>query len=154
MILTAPETVDEYRLKVRTGMEKAKPKQIRQNISRTEQRSLKELMSDKNNKILPADEGNSTVIMDVGIYNIKIKEIINAGKYEEPKENSTASVESNIQQTLNKYKSDLSNQLSWQKLTLRYTKPPHLCGVLKIHKPDTPPQAREILRVIHSPNSF
>ncbi|GJQ71324.1 hypothetical protein Trydic_g7860 [Trypoxylus dichotomus] len=58
-----PEAADEYRWKVRTAIEKAKPKQIRQNIGNAEQRSLKELISDKN---------NATVIMDVGTYNIKI----------------------------------------------------------------------------------
>ncbi|GJQ74828.1 hypothetical protein Trydic_g21665 [Trypoxylus dichotomus] len=48
-----PEAADEYRWKVRTAIKKAKPKQIRQNISKAEQRSLRELMSDK---ILPADK--------------------------------------------------------------------------------------------------
>ncbi|GJQ86537.1 hypothetical protein Trydic_g10437 [Trypoxylus dichotomus] len=50
----------EYRWKVRTAIEKAKPKQIRQNISKPEQRSLKELMTVKNIKILPADRGTAT----------------------------------------------------------------------------------------------
>ncbi|GJQ68645.1 hypothetical protein Trydic_g17192 [Trypoxylus dichotomus] len=76
--------------------------------------------------------------MDVGTYNIKIQEIINEGKYKELKKDPTASVESKIQQTLKKYKSDLPNQLSWQKLTPRCTKPPHLYGLPKIHKPGTP----------------
>ncbi|GJQ65815.1 hypothetical protein Trydic_g11970 [Trypoxylus dichotomus] len=46
-----PEAADEYRWKIRTAIEKAKPKQIRQNISKAEQRSLKKLMSEKNIKI-------------------------------------------------------------------------------------------------------
>ncbi|GJQ73285.1 hypothetical protein Trydic_g13657 [Trypoxylus dichotomus] len=108
-----PEAVDEYRWKIRTAVERAKPKQIRQNISKAERSSLKELMSDKNIKILPADKGNATVIMDAGTYNIKIQEIINEEKYNELKKDPTASVESKIQQTLKKYKSDLPNQLSW-----------------------------------------
>ncbi|GJQ74425.1 putative Rab GTPase-activating protein 1-like [Trypoxylus dichotomus] len=54
------EVVDEYRWNFRTAIEKAKPKQIRQNISKAEQRSLKELLSDKNIKIFPADKGNAT----------------------------------------------------------------------------------------------
>ncbi|GJQ86456.1 hypothetical protein Trydic_g10363 [Trypoxylus dichotomus] len=111
-----PETAHEYRWKVRTAIEKAKPKQIRQNISKAEERSLKELMSDKNIKILQADKGNAM----------------------ELKKDPTASVESKIQQTLKKYKSDLPNQLSWQKLTPRYTKTPHLYGLPKIHKPGAP----------------
>ncbi|GJQ67844.1 hypothetical protein Trydic_g16608 [Trypoxylus dichotomus] len=44
-----PEAADEYRWKVRTAIEKAKPKQIRQNISKAEQRSLKELMKNDGN---------------------------------------------------------------------------------------------------------
>ncbi|GJQ64838.1 hypothetical protein Trydic_g7014 [Trypoxylus dichotomus] len=55
-----PQAADEYLWMVRTAIEKAKPKQIRQNISKAEQRSLKEVMSDKNIKILPADKGNAT----------------------------------------------------------------------------------------------
>ncbi|GJQ66504.1 hypothetical protein Trydic_g4495 [Trypoxylus dichotomus] len=72
------EAANEHRWKVRTAIEKSKPKQIRQNISKAEQRSLKELMRDKVSKFSPADKGNATVIMDVGTY-IKIHEIINAG---------------------------------------------------------------------------
>ncbi|GJQ70670.1 hypothetical protein Trydic_g10235 [Trypoxylus dichotomus] len=56
-----PETADGYPCKVRTAIEKAKPKQIRQNISKAGQRSLKKLMSDKNIKIFPADKGNATI---------------------------------------------------------------------------------------------
>ncbi|GJQ80554.1 hypothetical protein Trydic_g19958 [Trypoxylus dichotomus] len=40
--MQTPEAADEFRWKVRTAIEKAKPKQIRQNISKVEQRSLKE----------------------------------------------------------------------------------------------------------------
>ncbi|GJQ78533.1 hypothetical protein Trydic_g11647 [Trypoxylus dichotomus] len=143
-----PEAADEYHWRVRTAIEKAKPKQIRQNISKAEQRSLKELISDKNIKILQADKGNVTVIMDVGTYSIKIQEIMNAAKYKELKKDLTASVESKIQQTVNKYISDLHNQLSWQKLTPRYTKPPHFYGLRNIHKPGTP------LRPIVSSRNF
>ncbi|GJQ69892.1 hypothetical protein Trydic_g22435 [Trypoxylus dichotomus] len=92
-------------------------------------------MSDTNIKILPADKGNATVIMDVGTHNIKIQEIINEGKYKDLKKDPTASVESKIQRTLNKYKLALSKQLSWQTLTPCYTKPPHLYGLPKTHKP-------------------
>ncbi|GJQ86553.1 hypothetical protein Trydic_g10452 [Trypoxylus dichotomus] len=66
---------------VRIAIEKAKPKEIRQNISKAQQRILQELMSDRNIKTLPEDKGNATVTMDVGTYNIKVQEIINAGKY-------------------------------------------------------------------------
>ncbi|GJQ76164.1 hypothetical protein Trydic_g1909 [Trypoxylus dichotomus] len=55
-----PEAADEYRWKIRTAIETEKPKQIRQNISKAEQRSRKKLMSDKDIKILPADKGNAT----------------------------------------------------------------------------------------------
>ncbi|GJQ75114.1 hypothetical protein Trydic_g9723 [Trypoxylus dichotomus] len=55
-----PEAADEYRGKVRTAIEKAKPKQIRQNISKAEERGPKELMSNKNINILPTDKRNAT----------------------------------------------------------------------------------------------
>ncbi|GJQ80626.1 hypothetical protein Trydic_g9212 [Trypoxylus dichotomus] len=102
-----PEAADEYRWEVRTPIEKAKPKQMRQNISKAEQLSLKELMSDKNIKISPANKGNAAIVMNVGTFNIKIQEIINEGKYKELKNDPTASVESKIQRILTKYKSDL-----------------------------------------------
>ncbi|GJQ84750.1 hypothetical protein Trydic_g21151 [Trypoxylus dichotomus] len=97
------EEIRQRTSKVRTAIEKVKPKQILQIISKAEQPSLEELISDKNIKILLAD----TVIMDVEIDNIKIQETINAGKYKEVKKDPTTSVESKVQQTLNKYKSDL-----------------------------------------------
>ncbi|GJQ78703.1 hypothetical protein Trydic_g2740 [Trypoxylus dichotomus] len=109
-----PKAADKYRWMVRTATEKAKPKQIRQNISKAERRSLKELI---NIKILPVDKGNATVIIDVGTYNIKIQAIINAGKL---RKDPTASVEPKIQQALDKNKSDLPNQLSWRNLRPRY----------------------------------
>ncbi|GJQ75454.1 hypothetical protein Trydic_g17544 [Trypoxylus dichotomus] len=56
-----PGAADEYRWKARTAIEKAKQKQIPQNICKAEQRSLEELMTDKNIKILPADKGNATI---------------------------------------------------------------------------------------------
>ncbi|GJQ68449.1 hypothetical protein Trydic_g4845 [Trypoxylus dichotomus] len=78
------EAADEYRWKVRTAIEKAKPKQIRQNI-KAERRSLKELMSDKNIKI-----GGQR--KRYGNNNIKIQEIINEGKYKQFKKDPSVSV--------------------------------------------------------------
>ncbi|GJQ65870.1 hypothetical protein Trydic_g3972 [Trypoxylus dichotomus] len=56
---------DDYRWKVIAAIEMAKPKQICQNIAKEEQGSLKELISDKHFKILPADKRNTIVIMDI-----------------------------------------------------------------------------------------
>ncbi|KAJ8914806.1 hypothetical protein NQ315_014551 [Exocentrus adspersus] len=65
---------NEFRIRSKMILEK--PLKIKSNISKEEMLALKELKNDKDIKILPADKGNATVIMNTGDYNSKISNLI------------------------------------------------------------------------------
>ncbi|XP_045477895.1 uncharacterized protein LOC123683043 [Harmonia axyridis] len=132
-----PEKAEEYRWKIRTALDST-TKQPESNINRAEQRALKELKSDPTIKILPADKGNATVIMDVDQYNEKIKEVLEAGEYKKLKKDPTSSVENRVYRTLHKYKDEFPDPYTRSRLTPHYSKPPHIYGLPKIHKENIP----------------
>ncbi|KAJ8919390.1 hypothetical protein NQ315_016483 [Exocentrus adspersus] len=68
---------NEFRIRSKMILEK--PLKIKSNISKEEMLALKELKNDKDIKILPADKGNATVIMNTGDYNSKISNLITEG---------------------------------------------------------------------------
>ncbi|KAJ8917059.1 hypothetical protein NQ315_012978 [Exocentrus adspersus] len=70
---------NEFRIRSKMILEK--PLKIKSNISKEEMLALKELKNDKDIKILPADKGNATVIMNTGDYNSKISNLITEGQY-------------------------------------------------------------------------
>ncbi|KAJ8909397.1 hypothetical protein NQ315_011669, partial [Exocentrus adspersus] len=69
---------NEFRIRSKLILEK--PLKIKSNINKEEMLSLKHLKNDKNIKILPADKGNATVIMNTIDYNIKILNMITEEK--------------------------------------------------------------------------
>ncbi|KAJ8912114.1 hypothetical protein NQ315_013203 [Exocentrus adspersus] len=84
------ERAEEYRWKIRTVLERADYKP-RKNIS-AESTALKDLQSDLSIKILPADKGNATVVLDLEIYN-KIQEMMEQGQYKKLRKDPTSSIE-------------------------------------------------------------
>jgi hypothetical protein len=99
-------------------------------------------------RILPADKGNCTVVLDESKYNDKINTLLESGVYEPMPKDPTAKVERKVQQILAKYKTVLPTEVK-RKLTPYHSKPPHLYGLPKIHKPDIP--LRPIVSSIGSP---
>ncbi|KAJ8911014.1 hypothetical protein NQ315_003576, partial [Exocentrus adspersus] len=69
---------NEFRIRSKIILEK--PLKIKSNISKEEMLSLKELKNGKDIKILPADKGNATVIMNTADYNSKISNLITEEK--------------------------------------------------------------------------
>ncbi|KAJ8909510.1 hypothetical protein NQ315_012834 [Exocentrus adspersus] len=69
---------NEFRIRSKLILEK--PLKIKSNINKEEMLSLKQLKNDKYIKILPADKGNATVIMNTIDYNTKILNMITEEK--------------------------------------------------------------------------
>ena len=69
-----------------------------------------QLKKDQNIKILPADKGNATVIMDKEDYENKINNLISTGNYNKLQKGPTTTVERKIYTTLKKY--ETSSQLA------------------------------------------
>jgi len=75
------ETADQFRCEASAALRNVKPP--KSNFSNDEHKALKSLKSDETIKILPADKGNATVVFDKDTYDVKISEILQAGKYTE-----------------------------------------------------------------------
>ncbi|PNF14821.1 hypothetical protein B7P43_G06341, partial [Cryptotermes secundus] len=125
-----------------------KSKSPTSNISKEELKAVKSLRLNKDIRILPADKGNCTVVLDEIKYRDKINTLLKSGVYEPLAKDPTASVERRVQQILAQYKTVLPAEVK-RKLTPYHSKPPHLYGLPKIHKPDTP--LRPIVSSIGSP---
>ena len=100
------ENKEELRCKVRMALNM---KNQKTNISSEEIISLKGLKLDANVKILPADKGNATVLLNSSDYGLKIKEVLEAGKYKELKKDPTKIFDKKVVEALKKLKGILSD---------------------------------------------
>ena len=114
---------DELRWKVRQALEKSKPPKL--NISKTERQAVKSLQDDNNIIILPADKGNTTVVMDRVEYSNKLADLIGNGGYCKVKKDPTLKTERKLSQILGKNK-DLIPQTKYRQLIQHYSKLPHI----------------------------
>jgi hypothetical protein len=85
-----------------------KSKSPTSNISKKELKALKSLRLNKDIRILPADKGNCTVVLDEIKYRDKINTLLKSGVYEPLSKDPTAKVERRVQQILAKFKTVLS----------------------------------------------
>ena len=124
------DRADELRWEIRnalTRMNKPRP-----NLSRVEEIAIRTLRRDETIRILPADKGNATVVMNTAEYNHKLAEIVSdTDKFKQLTRNPTKKFETMIRNLVKKHKLPIS-------LAPNYTRPPHLYGLPKIHKPDVP----------------
>jgi hypothetical protein len=67
----------EYRWKIGTMLEKSKPASL--NMTKQEFKALKSLKLNKDNRILQADKGNCTVVLDVSEYRNKLNHLLDPG---------------------------------------------------------------------------
>jgi hypothetical protein len=88
------------------------------------------------------------VVLDEVDYKDKLNTLLQSGAYEPLSKDPTQKIERNIQKLLSKHKTSLAINVK-QSLTPYHSKPPHLYGLLKIHKPDIP--LRPIISSIGSP---
>ena len=126
---------DELRWKVRQVLEKSKPPNP--NITNEERLAIKSLQCDESIIILPADKGNTTVVMDRVEYSNKLADLIENGGYCKVKKNPNLKTKRKLSQILSKNK-DLIPQRKYRQLIQHYSKLPHIYGLPKIHKDGIP----------------
>ena len=73
-----------------------KAKVPKDNLSKEQRNALKNLRKEKNIVILPADKGNSTVLMDTSDYDSKIRNMLESGTYRVIKKDPTKTQEDKI----------------------------------------------------------
>ena len=81
---------EEYKWEMHTALKKTKP--FRFNIQTAEAQSINRLKKDNSIKILPADKGNVTIVIDNGEYK-KINDLISSRNYKELTKDPTISIE-------------------------------------------------------------
>ncbi|XP_064469874.1 uncharacterized protein LOC135384606 [Ornithodoros turicata] len=129
---------EQVRLKAIGIMSKIQKQQCH-NITREEHKALRSLQEDSKIVILPADKGNSTVVLDRQDYDGKIRDLLDNSTYENLKKDPT----SQIQTKLNKILADIFKKYPdaralYLRLICRNGNAPGFYGVPKIHKPGIP----------------
>lgn len=107
------------------------------NLEKEEFKAVSILGKDDTVKVLPADKGNATVVLDAETYKEKITETLQAGKYTLLTKDPTESFERKVANTLRKHKALFSDKQR-TRLTPHHSKIPHMYGLPKIHKPNVP----------------
>lgn len=96
--LLTPDLSEEYRWKIRGALEREI--NITPNITKQELEAIKCLEEDSTIKIMRADKGNKTVVMDSMDYNKKIESMLKTTDYKQLKNDLTKAVEKLIKSTL------------------------------------------------------
>jgi hypothetical protein len=104
---------------------------------------MRSLRLNKDIRILQAEKGNCTVVLDESEYRDKLNALLESGVYESLPIDPTAKVDKKVQKLLSEHKTALPTDLK------HHSKPPHLHGLPKVHKPDIP--LRPIVSSIGSP---
>ena len=143
------KSADALRLGVSAALQQAKPP--RPNLSPQQRKALRSLKEDPNIVTVSADKGKATVIMDKPDYNRKMMEILDDDKYTTLRRDPTVKVENRIASTLKSLRNEghLDEKLC-DFLMPRYSSPPQMYGLPKIHKDGTP--MRPIVSTIGSPS--
>jgi hypothetical protein len=94
------------------------------NVIKKEMKAVKSLRLNQDIRMLPADKGNCTVVLDESKYNDKTNTLLESGVYEPLPKNPRAKVERNVQKILAKHKTVLPTEVK-RKLTQYHNKPPN-----------------------------
>ena len=92
------DTANDIRMAVRQTLRKAK--RPSPNLEQKQREALSNLTNDSSIVILPADKGNSTVLMDRETYDNKINTILNEGNYSAVRRDPTEGIERRIRKKL------------------------------------------------------
>ena len=122
----------------------------RKNITREEECTIRTLKNDSDLIILPADKGNTTMVLDRDEYEKKVESMLDDQlTYEKIKKDPAPSLERKMNAkllTLNR-KGSLPDRL-YERLRSSNGKTPLLYGLPKVHKPEVP--LRPIASFVHS----
>jgi hypothetical protein len=104
----------EFRWKVRSMLQKSKSPTS--NISKKKLKAVKSLRLNKDIRILPADKGNCSVVLEEMEYRDKIDTLLKSGVYEPLSKDSATKIQRKVQQILAKYKAVIPPEIK-RKLT-------------------------------------
>ncbi|XP_037501446.1 uncharacterized protein LOC119375339 [Rhipicephalus sanguineus] len=139
----------ETRLKV-IGVLSKIPARLSSNLPDEERKALIDLKKDKTIVVLPADKGNSTVVMDRADYEKRAGELLNGEAYSKIKKDPTPQTQTNLKRLLSQIFTnhpDFKNL--YLKLICRNGSAPSFYGLPKVHKSGIP--LRPIVDFTRSP---
>ena len=142
-------TAEALRLAVSGALQQAKAP--RPNLTFQQRRAIQDLKRDESIVLVPADKGRATVSMDKEEYTQKMKRILDdADKYRIIKRDPTLKIEKKITESLKHLRKEgyIDDRLC-DSLTPRYSEPPQIYGLPKVHKDGVP--MRPIVSCIGSP---
>ena len=139
-----PEKLASFKAQIKQAIEKHKIKE--RNLSDSEQNAIDTLQKNKSIVISKADKGNIVVIQDKKDYDVKMGKLVKGDEYEMLKSDPTKSIENKVMSVLRESGLD---DVTRRGMTPRYSKPPHIYGLVKVHKVDKP--LRPIVSCIDSP---
>ena len=143
------QTKDTLRLKIGGALQSAKPP--KPNLSPRQYRALMDLSKDEDIIIVPADKGKATVVLSKEEYIQKMRQITDDdSKYRILRRDPTVKTENRISDALKRLQQQgyIDEKLR-DRLTPRYSNPPQLYGLPKIHKDGVP--MRPIVSAVGSP---
>ena len=123
----------------------------RNNLTMDQRKALKELSNMEDVVVLPADKGNTTVLMTAVDYDSKLSGMLSTGTYRVVRKNPTKASEDRLVRKLRALykKGNLPNSLYWRIRPAGST-PPMIYSLQKIHKEHVP--LRPIVSCIGSPS--
>ena len=132
------QSAQQLRENVKTSLERYKPS-TRSTLTPCQSRAISSLKKDDSIVILPADNGNSTVVMDRSEYSKNIHDLQEDGTYRPLKKDPTMKLERTINERLKtlEKKGEVDDRLH-KRIMPQYSYHPQLYGLPKIHKPEDP----------------
>jgi hypothetical protein len=107
VIFQLPQSLSmEFRWKIRSMIEKSKFS--RPSMTTKELKTVKSLRLDKDIRILQADKGNCTLVLDESKYKDKPNTLLDSGIYQPLPKDPTAKVERKVQKLLSKHKTTVA----------------------------------------------
>ena len=139
----------ELRSRVKWCLKHAKPPQP--NITRQQRTAILRLKREDSIKILPAEKGKSTVIINTTEYDSKMKKLLMENTYEELRKNPTCKIEREFNNSMkNVEEKGFIDRQTRLRLAPAHCQPPRIYGLPKIHKHDRP--LRPIISSINKNN--
>ena len=123
------------RSKVSNVLSRAGNKTLKDNLTAGERKALTSLRRRSDIKILPADKGNTTVILSDEQYKDKINELLRDQAYVKDNKDPTAVKEKQIRKVVDEvYRGGGMSEGLARKFKPNHSLPPRLYGLPKIHK--------------------
>ena len=143
-----PMEANATRSKIAAILKSATPP--KDNLTKQERIALRSLQSRPDIVILPADKGNTVVVLSKGQYAEKLGTLLSDRAYKEVQKDPTSAKERGLKCLIKslKDKQNMSQKLA-QQLMPSHSSCPRLYGLPKIHKPDVP--LRPITCMMDSP---